>query len=154
MELVSAIIISEWLGISTTRVRELAAKGIIPKEAHGKYELRPVIAAYVANLRDQAKRVGRPLGNPEARTARERLTEAQAALAEAKADAARGTLVRAADVEREWASVLRDVRSTLLAVPSRVGSKLPHLTAHDVAEIEREIKATLERLADGRCNQR
>jgi phage terminase Nu1 subunit (DNA packaging protein) len=58
-------------------------------------------------------------------------------------------MVRAADVEREWANVLRDVRSTMLSVPSRVGSKLAHLSAHDVAEIDSEIKAALEGLANG-----
>ena len=65
------------------------------------------------------------------------------------ANAARGDMVRAADVEREWANVLRDVRSTMLAVPSRVESKLAHLSAHDVAEIDSEIKAALEGLANG-----
>ena len=31
--------------------------------------------------------------------------------------------------------VLRGVRAAMLAVPSRVAQRLPHLTAHDVAEI-------------------
>jgi len=41
------------------------------------------------------------------------------------------------------------VRAALLAVPSRVGTRLPSLTAHDVAEIAVEIRAALSTLADG-----
>jgi phage terminase Nu1 subunit (DNA packaging protein) len=63
--------------------------------------------------------------------------------------ATRGDMVKALDVEREWSGILRDVRSTLLAVPSRVGAKLPHLSARDVAEIDQEVKAALGALSDG-----
>jgi phage terminase Nu1 subunit (DNA packaging protein) len=37
----------------------------------------------------------------------------------------------------------------LLAVPSRVQQRLPHLTAHDVAEIDREVRAMLTQLSVG-----
>jgi phage terminase Nu1 subunit (DNA packaging protein) len=35
--------------------------------------------------------------------------------------------------------VLRTVRAGVLAVPSRCAKPLPHLTAHDVTEIDCEI---------------
>jgi phage terminase Nu1 subunit (DNA packaging protein) len=38
------------------------------------------------------------------------------------------------------------VRAGLLAVPSRVAARLPHLTAHDILEIDREIRAALAHL--------
>ena len=41
------------------------------------------------------------------------------------------------------------VRAAMLAVPSRCGATLPHLTAHDIAELDREIRNALEGLADG-----
>ena len=66
---------------------------------------------------------------------RARLARAQAELAEAKLARQRGALLEADAVEREWADVLRTVRAGMLAVPSRVAQRLPHLTAHDVAEI-------------------
>jgi phage terminase Nu1 subunit (DNA packaging protein) len=31
----------------------------------------------------------------------------------------------------------------MLAVPSRVSQRLPHLTAHDLAEIDAEVRAAL-----------
>jgi phage terminase Nu1 subunit (DNA packaging protein) len=39
--------------------------------------------------------------------------------------------------------VLRTVRAGMLAVPSRVVQRLPHLTAHDVTEIDGEVRAVL-----------
>src|SRR5262249_10134752 len=38
----------------------------------------------------------------------------------------------------------------LLAVPSRAGQRLPHLGAHDVGEIDREIRDALSELGEDR----
>jgi len=43
----------------------------------------------------------------------------------------------------EWSGVLWTVRAGMLAVPSRFQQRLPHLSAHDVAEIDREIREAL-----------
>jgi phage terminase Nu1 subunit (DNA packaging protein) len=37
----------------------------------------------------------------------------------------------------------------MLAVPSRVQQRLPHLTAHDVAEIDAEVRAALIEIGGG-----
>ena len=74
---------------------------------------------------------------------RARLARAQAELAEQKLARQRGALLDSDAVEREWSDVLRGVRAGMLAVPSRVAQRLPHLTAHDVAEIDSEIRAAL-----------
>jgi phage terminase Nu1 subunit (DNA packaging protein) len=46
--------------------------------------------------------------------------------------------------------VLRAVRGGMLAVPSRCAARLPHLSAHDVTEIDSEVRAALTELCDGR----
>lgn len=74
---------------------------------------------------------------------RARLARAQAELAETKLARQRGALLDAEAVEREWSDVLRTVRAGMLAVPSRVAQRLPHLSAHDVAEIDNEVRAAL-----------
>ena len=48
--------------------------------------------------------------------------KAQADLAEVKAAQARGSLLDAEAVEREWSDVLGTVRAGMLAVPSRAGA--------------------------------
>ena len=54
----------------------------------------------------------------------------------------RGELVEAGAVQVEWSNILRVVRAGMLA-PSRVAARLPHLSKHDVAEIDSEIRAAL-----------
>lgn len=80
---------------------------------------------------------------------------AQADIAETKAAKLRCALVDAAEVEVVWGDVLRTVRAGMLAVPSRVSQRLPHLTAHDVSEIDLEVRAALTEigtsLAEARC---
>jgi phage terminase Nu1 subunit (DNA packaging protein) len=53
----------------------------------------------------------------------------------------RGEQVEAVTVEAEWSGILRIVRAGMLAVPSRVAARLPHLSRTDVAEIDVEVRA-------------
>ncbi|GMO87156.1 terminase small subunit [Bradyrhizobium ottawaense] len=85
----------------------------------------------------------------EASKQRARLAAAQADLNELKAAKMRGELVEAVAVEAEWSGMLRTVRAGLLAVPSRVAARLPHLSRSDVAEIDAEIRAVLNQLGKG-----
>lgn len=55
----------------------------------------------------------------------------------------RGELLDADAVTREWQGILRQVHATVLAVTSRVRSRLPHLTAHDADVIDRELRDAL-----------
>ena len=62
---------------------------------------------------------------------------------------AQGELIEAAAVEAEWSGVLRTVRVGMLAVPSRAAQRLPHLTAADVAVIDREVRDALTEVGNG-----
>jgi phage terminase Nu1 subunit (DNA packaging protein) len=46
--------------------------------------------------------------------------------------------------------VPRTVRAGMLAVPTRAALRLPHLAAHDVAEIDHEVRDVLTEI--GRTN--
>lgn len=52
--------------------------------------------------------------------------------------------------EAEWSSVLRTMWAGMLAVPSRVAARLPHLAVHDVAEIDAEVRAALTEIGGGK----
>lgn len=140
--------IAAFLGIATSQVRTKTRNGILVKDGRGRWNVRESLQGYLSQLRDGAIRGGGQVPD-DLKAEKLRLARQQADKLELANAAARGEMVRSADVEREWANVLRDVRSTMLAVPSRVGSKLAHLTAHDVAEIDSEIKAALEGPANG-----
>jgi phage terminase Nu1 subunit (DNA packaging protein) len=60
----------------------------------------------------------------------------------------RAALLQADDVAREWDGVLRNVRSAVLAVVSRVRAQLPALDARTVEVLDREIRAALAALGE------
>lgn len=134
-------------------VSEVTARGVAVKlPGKGRWDVAASLRAYLDRLREHAGRAGRPTasGDTEAlRAEKLRLTRAQADKEESRVRREQGELVEAAAVTREWSNLLRDMRNALLAVPSRCGATLPHLTATDVATIEREIRKALEGLADG-----
>ena len=57
-------------------------------------------------------------------------------------------MLPAAEVEGAWATILRDLRSGLLALPGRIQQRLSHLTKHDIAGIDREVRDCLARLGN------
>lgn len=145
-ETVPTATLADMLGVSLRTVGELAQKGILTKASRGNWPLRESVRAYCAHLREQA--AGRS-GSSTLTAERIRAVKEQAdKLAMANA-VARGEMLPARQVQSEWASILRDVRAALLAVASRCGAALPHLTGHDVATIDGEIRTALEALADG-----
>ena len=79
--------------------------------------------------------------------ARIELIQAQRDGQELKNAQLRGALVISEEVERRWSDILRLMRAGLLALPSRVAQRLPHLTRGDKTAIEDEIRAILEELA-------
>lgn len=142
------------LGISRARITQLIRDGILKRSGRARFNLHEAVQAYTGQLRSVASRVGYAGGkgtpaNAALNEEKLRLAKQQADKIELQNAAARGELVKALDVERAWAGVLRDVRAALLGVPSRCGATLPHLTAHDVQEIDREIRGALEGLANG-----
>lgn len=134
------------LGVSGRVVRELAQRQIISRASKGVYPTHASVAAYCAHLREQA--AGRS-GSVSLTSERVRVTTAQAEKLEMANAAARGELIPAREVTATWASILRDVRSAMLAVPNRCGSLLPHLTPHDVATLDGEVRNALEALSNG-----
>jgi phage terminase Nu1 subunit (DNA packaging protein) len=103
---------------------------------------------HMATRKRASRETPRAIPLAKATEQRARLASAQADLAELKAAERRGELLDAAEVERTWGGVLRTVRASMLAVPSRmIGARLPHLTAVDIDEIDREVRAALTEVA-------
>ncbi|MGA8688602.1 MAG: hypothetical protein WB662_01510 [Methyloceanibacter sp.] len=77
-------------------------------------------------------------------SARERLGQAQATLAEVKAKQLTGELVEVAEVEALWTRNLRSMRNRVLAIPSRVKD----LSARQSVALGEELRAAPTELAD------
>lgn len=146
-EMTSTGALAALLGVTPRSVTELSRKGVLSPAGRGSWPVRDSVRAYCAHLREQA--AGRS-SDTNLTAERIRVAQAQAEKLELANSAARGELVPAKQVQSTWAGVLRDVRAALLAVSSRCGARLPHLTAHDVATIDIEIRSALEAIADGK----
>jgi phage terminase Nu1 subunit (DNA packaging protein) len=136
------------LGVHKRNLQTAVDRGALTRVTRGAYPLGKSIRSYCEYLRERAAsrdhlRVGSGLAAERERETRERAD----ALA-LKNAAARGELIPAKAVEQEWASVLRLVRTTMLAVASRCGAQLPHLSEHDIAAIDAEIRSALTEAAD------
>lgn len=148
--LVNAADLAEWLGLTANRVSALAREGVLPRNASKLFPLKAAVRAYADHARAgaQGRRVDSELAAEKLRLARATAEKAESANAKV-----RGELIAAADVEREWAGVLRGVRAAMLAVPSRIGQRLGHLTPHDLAAMDAEVRDALQEIADGDLDQ-
>lgn len=61
----------------------------------------------------------------------------------------RRELVSADEVDKVWAGEWRDLRSAILAAPTRIRQNLPHLAREDVDEINTILRAILREFANG-----
>ena len=119
------------LGLSERSVTELAKDGEMVRLSHGRYDLIASTRNHIARLRNKD-------GN-----AKDRLTLAQAELAELKLSEARAELVDAAAVQARWETILHQIKAVFLGLPSRIQADLPHLTAFDAATVDRHIRNAL-----------
>jgi phage terminase Nu1 subunit (DNA packaging protein) len=126
------------LGVPADTIAALAADGVLARTPRGRYALPQSITAYCAHLRKSAS--GR-----ESPTVieRRRLLKAQADLAVTKARIEAGSLLDARTVGNEWGSTLRRIRSMIMAVPTRVSARLPHLGRHETSEVDYAVRDAL-----------
>lgn len=137
--------LADLLGLSTRTVKDLAARGVLPRTARGRYDLKASVQNYTRSLRDSAALRG---GDDATTAARRREAEARAEKVELQNARTRREFVPAAEVERRWSEILRDVRARMLAVPARVRARLGHLTSTDGVAIEEEVRDALKGAAD------
>lgn len=146
---ISPVGLASLLGVSERLIRDLATEGTIVRMGRGKYDLEASVRGYCARLRETASGRGGESATQNLTAERTRLAQEQADTAALKNAQLRGELVSAVEVERQWSDVLRTVRAGLLAVPSRILQRCPHLNAQDGVEIDLEVREALKELASG-----
>lgn len=137
----SAAQLARLFDMSHRQINTLAEKGILGRNAEGKFDTTDSVRRYIAFCRKG--------GNSELESEKLRLTREQADKLAIQNQISQGELVPAADVERRWTAVLTLVRAAVLAVPSRVSGRAGHFTAADLDIIDREIRDALQELSDG-----
>jgi len=141
-------VIAKLLDLSERRVQQLAREGVIPKETRGQYDLVGSVQGYVRYLRDQAEKARG--GAPDYAAERARFIRARADLAELDAEARRGRLLEAADVEAAWTAVLALLRTRLLALPDGLAPQLHAAgsVGDTRAALRMALRGILEELAE------
>jgi phage terminase Nu1 subunit (DNA packaging protein) len=131
------------IGISGRQVRAHAAAGKIRKTKRGRYKLPDAILDYCTHMRHLVVGGGGEQAAAHGASERARLAKEQADGIALRNAVARGALLEAAAVEREWTSILAGVRAGVLAASSRIGQRLPHLPLEDITEIDAELRELL-----------
>jgi phage terminase Nu1 subunit (DNA packaging protein) len=148
-------VIAKIFGVSTRRVEQLKAEGIIKGQGKPtKYDLLPTIQAYIKYLSDKAN--GREKKETDSQleteklTAEKRIKEAKAEMVELELQELKGELHRSKDVEDITTDHIMMVRSMLMALPGKLAVDLAAIqTAPEAAErIKREVYSVLDRLSD------
>lgn len=132
--------LAEALGVGRRHVATLANEGTVRKVARDSYD-------WVASVQGFLEKSKKPDTG-----VKDRLTLAQAELAELKLAEGRGELVQASKVELEWDATLRGIRASIMGIPARVQSQLSHLSAHDVDTLDRALRDTLTELGNDNAN--
>ena len=117
-EIVGTKTIEEFFGISGRTVRDLAAKGVIAKSGHGKYDLKLSITSYVdykVNLAIQSF----AKDDVDYAEARRRNELAKAKLGEIELAKEEGKLVDSKEMELGMISLFNDIKTRLRAIPAR-----------------------------------
>lgn len=153
--LVSSQFIAKLFSVSTRRVEQLKAEGII--EGQGKptkYDLLPTTKAYIQYLSDKAN--GREKKEEDSQNdslrldGDARIKQAKAEYQELKLRELKAELHRAEDVEAITTDHVMFLRSMLMAIPGKLAVDCAELTsAPEVADrIKREVYQVLNSLAD------
>jgi len=134
------------LGISPRAVREWANKGILNKVGKGRYETVSSLHAYIQSLREtaagHATTSGRTLADEKAELTRIERQTKELRLAQLKGD-----VLTLEEVAESWTKFAQMVRGSVLSLPSKARSTIPHLTAHDGETLKRVTRDMLSELA-------
>lgn len=155
----STQVIAKIFGVTTRRVEQLKAEGVIQGKGRPiKYDLLPTIQAYIKYLADKAygreqKETAKDLDESKLR-AESRFKNAKAEMAELELEELRGTLHSAEDVEAVMTDHILLLRSMILALPGRLAvdvcSADTPTKAADI--IKQECYAMLNQLAEYEYN--
>lgn len=128
--------ISKLLLLTDRRVQQLAKEGVLPKGDRGRYELVPVVQAYIKYLKDRA--IGADMPGDEGDHKR-RLLKARADIAEMEAERLAGDLVPVDQVEKTWVEITSRVRQRMLSVAPKAA---PIAAVETTAEACHEVIET------------
>lgn len=151
----TAQVISKIFGVTTRRVEQLKAEGIITGQGRPtKYDLLPTIQAYIKYLSDKA--YGREKKESVADLEKNKLQadveikQSKAKIAEMQLKELEGKMHRSEDVEAMTNNLVYTVRSMVSAIPGR--SAMDAYNAGSAAEVSAIIRAECNKVLEELSN--
>jgi phage terminase Nu1 subunit (DNA packaging protein) len=120
--IVSTIELSEIIGLTDRRVRQLARAGSIPRHTRGRYDLIDAVRGYIAYLKERALEV--EIDGESHEQSKARLTRARADIQERASLQMAGILIPLDQIELSWSTVIAMIRQRLIALPDRVAPEV------------------------------
>jgi hypothetical protein len=141
--------VADWLGISSRRVRELRADGVLPGEPNEPYDLRECVRAYCTHIRPAAGKAAsggsEGAADLDQNKARESLLRGDRL--ELIVKQMRAELIPAGEMEHVVGAVFDVVRTKTLAVPSRAAPLLVGLKT--TLEIQEKLTEIVHEVCGG-----
>lgn len=128
--------ICKLLDLTPQRVNQLAKEGVIPKVERGRYELVPVVRAYIQYLR--MGNLKRDLPEDDYTTHRMRLTRAKADIMEMEKAQMEEKLIPAEDIETAWLEATTNMRAKMLSLPTKTAAEV--FAAESISEVKNILK--------------
>ena len=126
-QVVSAPEAAAFLKLPERTFNRLVENGVIPKNDYGEYILGEVVESYWRNQFD----------TEGLKAAQTRLTTAQAEIKELELAEMRGEMHRASVIQKIWAERNVNIKSRLLAIPSKIA---PELIGQDLPGVMAKLK--------------
>ncbi len=139
---------SELIQLNERNVQSLIKEGIVVRDAKLRIIFEPSLQNYISRMRKRAAGHGEIINGKSLASTRATLTELQSEEVTIRIARQRGELVNIQDVADSWSDIAQIVRSEALALPSRIGRSIPHLTAHDRVELGKEVRDMLKNIAE------
>jgi len=136
--------LAKLFAINVRTVQALAAKGLLVKTGHGRYERTESIRSYVIHLREMAAgRTGLDPNGPDVIAENAFMKHEQALLARARRQILERDVIAVSRIQPIWERHARVVRASVLAIPSRARAALPHLSAFDQNKLDDIVRDSL-----------
>ena len=126
--------ISKLLLLTPRRIQQLVREGVLPRSERGRYELVPVVQAYVGYLKDRT--IGTEVNVISLDEARQRKLAAKAELAEILLREKTNELVSLDLVRMVWEELISTSRARLLSLPAKIA---PVVAVEDDANICKQL---------------
>ncbi len=140
--------LAKLLGLRSPQMLDVHAREghLVRADRKGWFKLAESIMAMAEHLRSVAAKHRSGDGKHDVAAESAQLKAAQRRLTELRIKAMEGDLVSAPEALSVWGEFAKDVRATLLSLPSRVAGELPHLVPNELEILKHLARDMLSEL--------